>query len=58
MCCERIENARELYCFKITYDDGKVFYYVDSSMSDAVKSASEIWSVKSVEFIGNGAIGS
>lgn len=57
MCCERIENATELYCFKITYDDGKIVYYVDSSMSNAVRSASEIWSVKLAEFIGQGAIG-
>ena len=57
MCCERIDNACELFCYKIEYDDGDIYYYVDTDMASAVKSAYEIANVKSAEFIGKGAIG-
>jgi hypothetical protein len=57
MCVERIEEAPELYCFKVTYTDGSVYYYVDTSMADAVTSANEIMPVKAIEEIGRGAIG-
>jgi len=58
MCVKRIEEAVELYCFKIMYEGGtEPIYYVDASMGDAVNSAEDIAPVKSVEYIGKGAIG-
>ena len=58
MCIERIEESAELFCFKVTYDDNSVVYYVDTSMGDAANSAEEICGVKNIEYIGKGAIGS
>ena len=55
---ERIDNSMELFCFKVTYEDGDVYYYIDSSMGDALRSAEEICGVKNIEYIGKGAIGS
>lgn len=57
MSCDRIENARELYCFKVVWQDGKVVYYVDTSMEDAARSANGIMPVKSIEEIGDGMVG-
>jgi hypothetical protein len=57
MCVGRIQNATDLYCYKITYEDGSIVYYVDTSMSDAAASANEIMPPKSIEEIGAGAIG-
>jgi len=57
MCCERIEKAFELYCYKVTWEDGEVVYYVDESMHDAARSANEIMPVKAIEEIGKGMIG-
>jgi hypothetical protein len=57
MTCDRIDNATELFCFKVTYDDGDIYYYVDTSISDASKSASEIDNVKTIEYIGKGMVG-
>ena len=57
MSCDRIENACELYCFKVVRQDGKVVYYVDTSMEDAARSANEIMPVKSIEEIGDGMVG-
>jgi hypothetical protein len=58
MCVKRIEEAEELFCFKIIYEGGtEPVYYVDTSMADAVRSAEDICAVKTAEFIGVGAIG-
>lgn len=57
MCCKRIEESCELYCYKVTSDDGEVIYYVDTSIHDAAKSANEVMIVKSIEEIGTGMIG-
>lgn len=57
MCCKRIEEALDLYCYKVTWEDGEVAYYVDTSMSDAATSANEIMPVKAIEEIGIGMIG-
>jgi hypothetical protein len=58
MTADRFDTATELWCYKVTYEDGDVYYYVDVSMSEAARSASEIMPVKSIEEIGKGAIGS
>lgn len=57
MCCDRINNSSELWCFKVTYNDGVIKYYVDSSMGDAANSAGEFGDVQTIEYIGEGAIG-
>lgn len=58
MCVTRIEEASELFCFKIIYEgETEPVYYVDTSMADAVRSAEEICGVKTAEYIGKGAIG-
>ena len=57
MACKRIEESATLYCYKVTYTGGKIFYYIDVSMEDAIRSANEIDEVKIIEFVGEGAIG-
>jgi hypothetical protein len=57
MACERIDNAAELFCFKVTFDDGNIIYYVDDSMFNAAKSANEICNVSKIEYIGKAAVG-
>ena len=58
MCVDRIEKAAALYCFKVTYDDGNIVYYVDADIGSAATSAEEIAAIKSIEYMGEGAIGS
>jgi hypothetical protein len=57
MCVKRIEESAELFCYKVTFDDGDVVYYIDTSMHDAAKSANEIMPPKFIEEVGKGAIG-
>jgi hypothetical protein len=57
MCCKRIEEAFDLYCYKVTWEDNSVVYYIDETMHDAARSANEIMTVKSIEEIGKGMIG-
>lgn len=53
----KIDDAVELFCYKVTLDDGDVYYVVAASMQDAITHEEEIMGVKSCEFVGKGAIG-
>ena len=57
MCGKKIEEAAELFCYKVTYDDDDVYYVVAPCMQDAITHQEEIMGVKSCEFVGKGAIG-
>lgn len=52
----KIDEATELFCFKITLDDDDIYYVVAASMQDAITYEEEIMGVKSCEFVGKGAI--
>jgi len=56
MCGKKLMEATELYCFKVTLDDGEIRYVVAVSMQDAITHEEEIMGVKSCEFVGKGAI--
>lgn len=56
MCSKKIMEASELFCFKVTGDDGTFRYVVAVSMQDAITHESEIQGVKSCEYVGLGAI--
>lgn len=57
MCCKRIENAVKLWCYKVTFEDKTIIFFVDTTMSDVATSANEYGIVKSIEEMGEGAIG-
>lgn len=57
MCVDRIKNSPDLYCYKVVWMNGNICYYVDVSIYDAAISANEIDAIKSIEEIGDGAIG-
>lgn len=57
MCSKKIEEATELFCYKVTLDDGGVYYVVAPNMQDAITHEEEIMGVKSCEYLGKGAIG-
>ena len=57
MCSKKMMEAEELHCFKVTLDDGDIYYVVAPSMQDAISHEEEIMGVKSCEYVGKGAIG-
>lgn len=56
MCGKKLMESTELYCYKVTGDDGEVRYIVAVSAQDAITHSEEIQGVKICEYVGLGGI--